>query len=52
MSHANLQAIVGCMAEGRSEKEAADASHGGSLPQGMLQFSPVLEMERDSQGAT
>jgi len=52
MSHANLQTIVGCMAEGRSEKEAADASQGGSLPQGMLQFSPVLEMERDSQGAT
>jgi len=30
MSHANLQAIVGCMAEGRSEKEVADASQGGS----------------------
>ena len=48
-SHANLPAIVGCMAEGRSEEVAADASQWGSLPREMLQLSPVMEVDRDSQ---
>jgi len=49
MSHANLPAIVGRMAEGRSEEEATDASQGSSPPREMPQLSPLLEVEQDSQ---
>jgi len=49
MSHANLPAIDGRMAEGRSEGEATDASQGSSLPREMPQLSPILEVEQDSQ---
>jgi len=48
-SHANLPAIVGCMAEGRSQEEPTDASQGGSPPREMPQLSPILEVEQDSQ---
>ena len=48
-SHANLPAIDGCMAEGRSEEEATDASQGSSPPWEMPQLSPILEVEQDSQ---
>ena len=49
MSHANLPAIDGRMAEGRSEGEATDASQGSSPPREMPQLSPILEVEQDSQ---
>ena len=49
MSRANLPAIVGRMAEGRSEEEATDASQGSSPPREMPQLSPILEVEQDSQ---
>ena len=49
MSHANLPAIDGRMAEGRSEEGATDASQGSSPPRGMPQLSPILEVEQDSQ---
>ena len=49
MSHANLPAIGGRMAEGRSEEEATDASQGSSPPREMPQLSPILEVEQDSQ---
>jgi len=49
MSHANLPAIDGRMAEGRSEEEATDASEGSSPPREMPQLSPILEVEQDSQ---
>jgi len=49
MSHANWPAIDGRMAEGRSEGEATDASHGSSPPREMPQLSPILEVEQDSQ---
>ena len=49
MSHANLPATDGCMAEGRSEEEATDASQGSSPPREMPQLSPILEVKQDSQ---
>ena len=49
MSRANLPAINGRMAEGRSEEEATDASQGISPPREMSQLSPILEVEQDSQ---
>ena len=49
MSHANLPAIGGRMAEGRSEEEATDASQGSSPPREMPQLSPILEVEQESQ---
>jgi len=49
MSHANVPAIDGRMAEGRSEGEATDASQGSSPPREMPQLSPILEVEQDSQ---
>jgi len=49
MSHANLPAIDGRMAEGRSEGEATDASQESSPPREMPQLSPILEVEQDSQ---
>ena len=49
MSHANLPAIDGRMAECRSEEGATDASQGSSPPRGMPQLSPILEVEQDSQ---
>jgi len=47
MSRANLPAIDGRMAEGRSE--ATDASQGSSPHREMPQLSPMLEVEQDSQ---
>jgi len=49
MSHDNFPAIDGRMAEGRSEEEATDASHGSSPPAEMPQLSPILEVGQDSQ---
>jgi len=49
MSHANLPAIDGRMAEGRSEEEATDASQGSSPRREMPQLSPILEVEQDRQ---
>ena len=49
MSHANLPAIDGRMAEGRSEAEATDASQGSTPSREMPQLSPILEVEQDSQ---
>jgi len=46
ISHANLPAIDGRMADGRSEQEATDANQGSSSPRQMPQLSPKLEVEQ------
>jgi len=48
-SHANLPAIGGCVAEGRSSGEAAEASLVDPPLREMSQFSPILEVEQESQ---
>ena len=48
-SHANLAAIGGCMAEGRSSGEAAEASLVHPPLKEMSQLSPILEVEQESQ---
>ena len=48
-SHANLPAIDGCMAEGRSLGEAAEASLVDPPLREMPQLSPILEVEQESQ---
>jgi len=48
-SRANLPATDECMAEGRSSGEAAEASLGDPPLREMSQFSPILEVEQESQ---
>ena len=48
-SHANLPATGGCMAEGRSSGEAAEASLVDPPLREMSQFSPILEVGQESQ---
>jgi len=48
-SHANLPAIDGCRAEGRSPGEAAEASLVDPPLREMPQLSPILDVEQESQ---
>ena len=45
-SHANLPAIGGCIAEGRSSGEAAEASLVDPPLKEMSQFSPILRWDK------
>jgi len=48
-SHANLPAIDGCMAKGRSSGEAAEDSLVDPPLREMPQLSPILEVEQETR---